>query len=111
MRYPMTVMMRLTWDDIYSLTKFLSYKYGIWKIVFVDNEILYATSFSMLEQYFYDYEDIMELEWEYINTYIRIEIENRSIRIKTYDLPLIADIRHLVSYKHFADLEISLSVM
>ena len=107
----MNVMTNLTWDDIYSVSKFLSYKYPIWKVTFINNEILYATSFNMLEQYFTYYQDIIELEWEYINTYIRIEIENRSMRIKTHDLPLITDIRHLVSYKHFADLEISLSVI
>jgi len=103
--------MRLSWEDLKELVELLSSINCRFVTTYYDTDTVTDRDYFIFEQsYNIHYKDIQEINWEHGNTEIRIEPRYRYVRIKTPDLELVRLIRTACVNKHYADLEISLSV-
>jgi len=103
--------MRLGWDDIRDLLDLLFSIRSEVRITYTNLQEIVEQDYAIFQNMYVQYmSEICEINWEYGNTEIRIEPKYRYVRIKTPDLELVRLIRTACVNKHYADLEISLSL-
>jgi hypothetical protein len=107
-------MNRFSWNDIQEIFAYLFHMNRECRICFDPDDPtqdLVVLHIGDLEHMYAIHGfEIVNIQWEHQNSYVRVEPHDRYVRIKTNSLPLIVAIYDKSQKKQFHDLEISLSV-